>query len=182
MTEESDPKKLEVLVSKAKTLKADYDLRHEYWIKDLADNEGELKSTMMVESYDPAIKFYEILENEFIPLVLKGERDKAKELTKGILRDRYEEHRASIDKVVSMSIDRNKADEAKAGGIIRSRTAALFFFGLIIIAAILILCVFIINQITIPLFKVVAIAEKVAEGDFTAEKVAVTSNDETSFR
>ena len=111
-------------------------------------------------SFEPAIEFHKVFFGEFIPLIQKGERDKAREMVKNTLNAKYEEHRLGVDKVVSMSIDRNKADEAKAGGIIRSRTAALFFFGLIIIAAILILCVFIINQITIPLFKVVAIAEK----------------------
>ena len=60
-----------------------------FWNKDLADNEGELKGAMIKESYEPAIKFYEVLENQFIPLMLKGERDKAKELAQGILKDKY---------------------------------------------------------------------------------------------
>ena len=174
LLEEVDPKKVDSLIEKAKSLKGEYDTRHEYWLNEEFGNtssDQELRDAIIVMSFEPAIEFHKVFFGEFIPLIQKGERDKAREMVKNTLNAKYEEHRLGVDKVVSMSIDRNKADEVKAAGIIRSRTAALFFFGLIIIAAILILCVFIINQITLPLFKVVAIAEKVAEGDFTAEKV-----------
>ena len=181
LLDEADPKKVDGLIEKANSLKVEYDTRHDYWLNEefgSASSDKELRDAIIVMSFEPAIEFHKVFFGEFIPLIQKGERDKAREMVKNTLNAKYEEHRLGVDKVVSMSIDRNKADEAKAAGIIRSRTAALFFFGLIIIAAILILCVFIINQITLPLFKVVAIAEKVAEGDFTAEKVEVTSNDE----
>ncbi|MDO8747763.1 MAG: methyl-accepting chemotaxis protein, partial [Candidatus Omnitrophota bacterium] len=181
LLEEADPKKVDILIEKAKSLKGEYDARHEYWVSEnFGDTatDKELKDAITVMSFGPAIEFQKVFFDEFLLLIQKGERDKARELAKSTLKEKYEEHRLGVDKVVSMSIDRNKADETLARGIIRSRTIALFFFGLVIIVAILVLCVFIINQITIPLFKVVAIAEKVAAGDFTAEKVEVTSNDE----
>ena len=181
LLEEVDPKKVDSLIEKAKSLKGEYDTRHEYWLNEEFGNtssDKELRDAITVMSFGPAIEFHRVFFDEFLPLIQKGERDKARELAKSILKEKYEEHRLGVDKVVSMSIDRNKADETRASGIIRSRTIALFFFGLIIIVAILVLCVFIINQITLPLFKVVAIAEKVAQGDFTAEKVEVHSNDE----
>ena len=178
LIDETDPKAIDRLIANFRSLKNEYDTRHEFWTKDLPDNEGELKDIMIKESYEPAIKFREILERDFFPLILKGERDKARELARGILKDKYEEHRVAIDKVVSMSGERNKNDEIKATRIIRSRTTTLILFGFIIIAAILILCIFIINQITGPLFKVVDIAEKIAQGEFSVDKLQISSTDE----
>jgi methyl-accepting chemotaxis protein len=185
MIDEKDPARLDTLLRKTRVLKDDpvggYDVRHEHWVKDLPENtakEKELKEFMIKDSYEPAIKFYEILNNEFSPLILKGEREKARELAFGALRDKYEEHRAAIDKVVVGATERNTQDEAQARQTIVFMTVLLVVIGLGIIILICILCIMLVRQTTIPLLQVVTTAEKISSGDLTVEKLTLKSKDE----
>ena len=181
LLDETNPAKIDNLIGNAKRLKGEYDTRHDFWDSENFGNtetDKELRDAIIRQSFDAAIEFHKKFFDEFIPLIQKGEKDKARELTKTFLNEKYEEHRLGIDKVVSMSIERNKQDEIKGASIIKGRTTALILFGFIIIAAILALCIFIIIQITGPLFKVVDIAEKIAQGDFSVDKLKVASTDE----
>lgn len=182
LVDEIDPIKRDNFISYVrKNLKEPYDVRHEFWVKDLpekTDDDRKLKNFMVVEAKDAAIKFYEILENEFFPLIMKGERDKARELVRGVLKENYDVHRRAIDEVVSRSTIRNANDESSARKTIAFMSILLLIIGLSVIIFVVILCVLLIRQITLPLAQVVDVAEKVAKGDLTSEKVKVYSNDE----
>lgn len=111
---------IDALVDRMGALKAEYDLRHDYWIEDL--DEGTMKATMIVDTYEPAIDFYNVVFNEFIPAVQAGDSAKANELARGSIRDAYGVHRKAIDQVVQMATERNAHDEAEVTGIVASRT------------------------------------------------------------
>ncbi|HAH20513.1 MAG: hypothetical protein A2Y00_04970 [Omnitrophica WOR_2 bacterium GWF2_43_52] len=181
LLDETNSVKIEKLIENAKFLKSEYDTRHEYWISesfgDLATDK-ELRDAIISLSYNPAIEFHKKFFDEFIPLIQKGEKDKARELAKTFLNEKYEEHRVGVDKVVSMSIERNKVDEQRGTATIRWRTFLLIMIGLGDIVLILIICVLIIRQITLPLQQVVATAERIAQGDLTADKIKISSQDE----
>ena len=181
MLDETNPAKIESLIARVKALKGEYDTRHEVWVKELPENSAfdrELKEAVTKRSYDPAMEFQKLSDEQFIPLILKGERDKARELAGGILKEKYEMHRAAIDTVVEMSGKRNSYDEATARKILTARTFGLFVFCLLIISLISGVCFLVIRQITLPLFQVTRIAEKLSQGDLAAEKVALNSRDE----
>ena len=77
-----------------------------------------------------------------------------------------------------MSIERNKNDEQKGAQTVKGSILGMIIFAGVVIIVIFALCLFIISQIITPLLKVMGIAEKVVQGDFTADKVAVSSQDE----
>ena len=181
LIDETNPQTINSLIEKAKSLKGEYDTRHDYWLNEEfggSASDKELRDAIIVMSFDPAIEFHKVFFGEFIPLIQSGERDKARALVKSALNAKYEEHRVGIDKVVAMSIERNKNDEQKGAQTVKRSTLGMIIFAGVVIVIIFALCLFIINQIVTPLLKVMGIAEKVSQGDFTAEKVAVSSQDE----
>ena len=146
MADESDPQKLEGLYAKCKSLRADYDTRREFWIKDLS--EGVIKTTLLEDSYRPGLELMDLRDHEFIPLLKSGDRAAAQKMAHGILTEKYEQHRAAIDKVVSLSNDKYMQDESAAAHILKIRTVMLGSFGLAIIAVVILLCAFFTRQIT----------------------------------
>lgn len=99
------------LSERLKTLKNDYDARHEFWLKQPLDsNLGEL---FLQRADEPAQAFYADALKEFLPAVQKGEKDKARAAMLRMKRN-YEAHRQLIDQVVQLTNKRNAADEIAA--------------------------------------------------------------------
>lgn len=103
---------MKAYVDRCGQLRAEFDERHLFWIQDLPDD--EMKRIKTVDCYEPALAFYNVIEDQFIPACLDGDAETAKELARGELRDHYETHRASIDKVVAMATERCAAVELEA--------------------------------------------------------------------
>ena len=102
-------------------LQAEFDDRHAFWVNDLP--EGEMKQIKVVECYEPAVEFYRVLNDEFIPACLAGDTVRAQRLSRGTLRQHYEKHRAAVDKVVSMAEQRNIHDENEVASVVSGRMA-----------------------------------------------------------
>ena len=72
---ETDKSKIEELIQYETKLKKEYDTRHEVWVQDL--KEGELKKVMVEVAYQPVVNFFKILNDEFIPTIKSGDKEKA---------------------------------------------------------------------------------------------------------
>ncbi len=175
MLDETDNAKLQQLAERCKTLRDEYNARHEHWVKDMA--EGEIKNLLVDRSYKPAVEFYEIRDAEFIPAVLSGDRVKGRELVNGILKDKYEAHRTQIDAVVKLTNIRNAEDEKDAAEYIAKSTLTLIGLGFGIVALSCVLSWVLATAIRKPLDGTVSVLEAVAMGDLT-KRLQVDSNDE----
>ena len=122
-----DRLRLQQLVQKSKDLRTEYDERHTFWANMLP--EGKLKQTLVATSYKPAIEFFDARDRDFIPAVLSGDASRAKQVARGILKERYEAQRAAIDQVVELANTRTREDESSAAGLIASRTLLLGVLG-----------------------------------------------------
>jgi len=169
------PAEVEGLTMKAKALQIDFEARHTYWLAHLP--EGPIKATMTQEAYDPAVQYFQILESEFIPAVTAGDKDLASTILDSKLTPLYESHRTSTEKVAQMANDESQRFERMVA-VIESRFMMLLFAvaGAILVCALL-LCIIIAAAITRPLSRSVALAFKIAGGDFT-DKLAVEQKDE----
>ncbi len=116
-----DTPTMQAYVDRCNQLKSEFDDRHEHWIKDLP--EDEMKQIKTVDCYNPAIKFYDVVKEQFVPACLAGEAEKADELARGELREHYETHRVAIDKVVAMAAERCASVEVEARTTVARRTA-----------------------------------------------------------
>lgn len=118
--EGADAATIQANIERCGQLKGEFDDRHAFWVKDLP--EGEMKQIKTVDCFEPAIEFYRVLNDEFIPACVKGDKETTQELARGPLRTHYETHRKSIDKVVAMATERAAQDEAEISEIVTSRT------------------------------------------------------------
>jgi F0F1-type ATP synthase delta subunit len=106
---------LEVLIEYGRQLKegdsskgemAGYKERIAAWTTDLASDTPEaarIKELMITLSYAPAMKFYEVRDAKFIPLINKAAVAEAKKLVRQELLPLYAEHRKHIDALVIAS-------------------------------------------------------------------------------
>lgn len=124
LAEQADETRTGELIERVKTLKGDYEARHEFWVENLA--EGEMKNALVQASYVPALEFYRLVESELLPAIEAGNRDAARQLVLGALKQQYDLHRSAIDAVVTMANKRNASVEESANRTVSMRTWALF--------------------------------------------------------
>lgn len=171
MLDATDKTELSQLVERSKKLREDpaggYEARHEFWVKDLA--EGKIKETMVGKSYRPAIAFLDIRDKQFIPAILRGDRHTARVLASGILKEKYDEHRAAIDEVVTMASERNKRDEQEASALIRGRTAFMVSLGVAIIVVSCLIAIWLSGSIASRLNETINVLST------TSSEIATTS-------
>ena len=167
---------LEDLADRCRELEAEYDERHEYWNVDLPA--GPMKKTLLSDSYEPAVEFFRVRDDEFIPACLEGDAEKANQLARGPLRKNYEKHRAAIDQVVGMATTRNAEDEKKAASTISSRTTFSIVSMVLLLAGSGALGWYTAHQTVGPLRESASGLRHLANQDLTAISVKMKSNAE----
>lgn len=105
------PETVEERAATFSRLRADFEARHEHWMKQ--DLDPQLKKGLTDSSYAPAESFWRTLEDAFIPALRRGNKAEAEaayaELTKA-----YVEHRKAIDQAVTRANEVIAATEADA--------------------------------------------------------------------
>jgi methyl-accepting chemotaxis protein len=137
----SDKDRRNALVQRFRDLRQEYESAHALAQKALEGNPNEgLKRAYLVKAYEPAMRFFDVAQREFIPAVLAGDRKKAATLLTGPLHEAYEEHRLAIDAAVPLALKENADLKHEAELLIQSRTmlqSALFFGSIALFALVL---------------------------------------------
>lgn len=167
---EDDSVEIDKLIKKGDVLKKDFEERHAYWVKSLAEGTG--KNLLIKEAYDSAIKFYDIRDNEFIPAILQKDRKRFEYQLHHVLEPIYEKHRATIDKIVETANADSKNIEIKAKKIENRTNILLIVVAGVIILIVLLIAVYITKIITISLNVSKKYLGLVSKGDFR-EKIPV---------
>ncbi len=137
MNDETDAGVINGLVEKTKKLVNQYYDRQEYWSVNYKD--GEIKTKLTVDSAKYATQFINVMNNEFIPAILAGDREKADSILKNKLDASYDSHRKIIDNLVNLVSRQNTLSEEKADSAISSSTVIMAVIGAIIIIVTLII-------------------------------------------
>ncbi|MFZ6689658.1 methyl-accepting chemotaxis protein [Undibacterium sp. SXout11W] len=169
-----DKAEQEKLIARFKSLKSDYDTRHDFWSKQGLDSdigEGLLKG-----AHEPALVFYNTAFNEFIPAVQKQDKD-AVVTAMQKMKMSYETHLAAINHLVEITNKRSDEFEVESKNRITMATILLLILlvaslGIGIVGALLIS-----HSIVRPLDDAVKVAKIVASGDLTSH-ISTTLNDE----
>jgi len=180
MVDETDQPTINRLIEKSKQLRADYDLRHAVWVAELAP--GQIRTEMVERSYSPAIEFFRLRDEQFIPAILAGNRERARELARGDMKKQYEQHRDAIDKVVSLTNDRNARTEKAAASSITESATALGILGTAVVGVVLLMgwVAYRVGGTLAQRIKLATrAAEQVASGDLTVATKAAEGEDET---
>lgn len=100
------------------------------WKKDLAEANSDdklIKKLLVVKSAEPALKFYDLRDAQFVALVKAGDVAGAKALVRTGLKPLYVEHRAAIDAVVSRSRRINDRIEKEVTGMLAATAKNVTF-------------------------------------------------------
>jgi methyl-accepting chemotaxis protein len=165
------------LAARLKALKAEYDTRHEFWLKEELD-EG-LKRQFLVEAHDPAMAFYKTAFDEFIPAVQKQDKEAAA-AAMARMKQAYETHRKAIDQVVQATTKRNEADEVFAAQRIESSAWTMLAIFAVSLGAAIALAVLIVRRLLASLGGepeyAAEISHRIAAGDLTMDIVLKDSD------
>jgi methyl-accepting chemotaxis protein len=101
----------DALIGRLQSLKKEYDERHAFWLTESL--EADLAATFLEQAHNPAVAFYALAFNEFIPALQKGEKKAASAIAIR-MKQAYDVHRAAINRVVEMTTKRNESGEASA--------------------------------------------------------------------
>ena len=93
LKDESDPAEIARLIEKGNALRVGYENGQETWKRQLAD--GELRNMMTVTAARAAMDFYRLRDDEYLPALKAGERDRALAVLQR-MHQRYEAHRFAI--------------------------------------------------------------------------------------
>jgi methyl-accepting chemotaxis protein len=103
-------------IARLAALRKDYDDRHAFWLKQSLD--ADQKQALLTDAHGYAMEFYKKLDEQYLPALRSGDKDRIGSVMSE-LQSIYEKHRHAIDRVVTLTNDRNAADEARGRALIR---------------------------------------------------------------
>lgn len=156
---------LEEFIKDFKELEKNYLSRNKYWIDKL--EQGEIKTSLLDTSYQPAVKFYKKVNEELIPLLRMKDNESALELVNNEIKSLYSDHRISIDKVVELTNKSNNDIEKNAASTIIFLYIVLASIFLIIIIISAVFSYRIIISVTKPIKNISNLCLNLSEGDLS---------------
>ncbi len=181
LADEPDPARRGVLISEGNKRRIEYENGQVKWKRDLGAT--DLGDLMTVTAYNPAMEFFKLRDEQFIPALQAGDRDKARAIL-AQMHQRYEAHRLAIDQVVTISKTRNATAESDADEVIASQSRTLLVLALAILGVVAFMAVFAQRtaaRLSERIRLASAVAGRVASGDLTTEVPATDGDDETSL-
>ena len=116
------------LLETLKKLREDYESRHAFWDKDLP--ESPVRTALLEKSHAAALRFFAVLDQEYLPAVFQGDRARLDMLAATSLKTSYQEHRRAVDTVVSLATQRYTSDETTAQMVVYVAVRALVLLSL----------------------------------------------------
>ncbi len=96
-------------IERLKTLKQEFDDRHDFWQSDLQD--PEMRVLMLNKLHAPAIEFFSTVESQLIPACEAQNTAAATAVLTGPLTSSYNQHREAVDALTELAIHRNQESE-----------------------------------------------------------------------
>jgi len=175
-----DPKQIDPLVNNLDRLKHEFDDRQTYWQSALPSKtplEMQIRDGILKQARDPAIKYFQVLFDQFLPAVKRGDDVQANAIIDTQLAPLYVRHKAAIENLADLTEKSQSLREGEAKGRIASRITLLIVIS--VTSLLLSLCVglYVISSITGPLQKAVDALRSVAGRDLTPQ-LTVVNDDE----
>ncbi|GMO53370.1 MAG: hypothetical protein Pg6C_19740 [Treponemataceae bacterium] len=165
MADASDPAEIQYYIAELKQLKDKYDTRHQFWIDEPLLEPGEMRTAMLEGAYNPAVKFFDITFNQFIPAVERGDYETAKRLVLTDLKTQYQAHRISVDRVVELATQKFETAEILAHQHVRTDIMMLMIIAFAVIAFVILLSASMYVSITKPIKITISMLADISEGE-----------------
>lgn len=181
LSRSDNPAETDALLERFEHLRADYNTRHDYWLKQNLDD--AIATPFLNDSYRSAQSFFNEAEANFIPGIKTGDSVTA-EASLQRIREAYLQHRRSIDATVAEAGQRTLRDEQSAADEIESVNLQLagVFGGSLLLAVLLtwLIARSVFRQMGGELSDAVTIAHKIADGQLDNE-IELKAKDTTSL-
>jgi methyl-accepting chemotaxis protein len=115
-------------------LKKEYAERQSYWAANLRP--GPLKDEINEGSRIPAEAFFEVIDREIVPAVRRKDYGAVNGVIDAKLTPLFKAHRASVNRIVDMTTENAKANEAAVASMVRTRLTAMTVLGLMLMVTI----------------------------------------------
>ncbi|MFY2764171.1 methyl-accepting chemotaxis protein [Arenimonas sp. MALMAid1274] len=178
MVDETDPTRISQLIERGDQLRLDFESRQEFWKRTLDKN--ELGDLMTVQANRAAIEFFRVRDEQFVPAVRAGDRDRARALLVPMGRS-YDTHRRAIDRVVEIATQNNINFERVADEVIGEQSRTLLILGGAILLVVGFMAVYAnrsARQLSSRIQMAADVAHRVASGDLATEVPPGNDTDE----
>jgi methyl-accepting chemotaxis protein len=175
-----DPKQIDPLVKNLDRLKHDFDDRQSHWQSALPSKtplEMQIRDGILKQARDPAIKYFQVLFDQFLPAVKRGDDVQVNAIIDTQLAPLYVQHKAAIESLADLTEKSQSLREGEAKGRIASRITLLIVISVISLLLSLFVGLYVISSITGPLQKAVNALRRVAGRDLTPQ-LPVVNDDE----
>jgi methyl-accepting chemotaxis protein len=156
------------MVQTSKRLRKEYDERRRYWVDKNQDLPPALRRALLEESHAAAEEFFRLRDERFIPAILAGQRDEAKQIANGMLDKAFAEHLAKVRHIVDLSTTQVTQMESSTRELVSRRIIMLFLLGLLIVVPVFPFARMAHRAIVNPLRDSMAVFRAFANRDFTA--------------
>jgi hypothetical protein len=133
MNETSDPAELQRYLGLFRAAEKDLEQQHAVYMRRVP--EGKLKDMMRGTAYETAEQYFQIAQQEFIPLAMQGDHEKAQKVLVSTMKPLYERHAAAVDQIVEVANEEARSGEALAAKIVHFYTEVMVAVGLLILIA-----------------------------------------------
>jgi len=133
MTSTSDPAELRRYIDRLRTAQHDFEGRHIDYMRRVP--EGPLKDMMRGTAYRTAEQYFQVAQQSFIPLVLKGDHAEAQKVAVERMQPVYENHAAAVEQIVGVANREAREGEALAARNVRLCTGVMVAVGLGVLLA-----------------------------------------------
>lgn len=171
LQDEKEQSKKQELVKEFQKLNKEYEDRHNFWKGKIP--EADINKALLEDSYNPAIKYYKIANEEYIPAVLAGDSGKSEEIMEKKLIPEFHLHKTHIYKTVEIVNKMCSEDEKSAASELKKymliiSAVIITTFGLVIFIG-LYIAKTVNKQLGGDPAEVAKIAHQVASGDLSSD-------------
>ncbi len=157
-----DPSSYTLRAQRLQKLRADYDSRHSYWLETHFD--PALQKLVTQDTHHPAMKFWSVLDSEFLPAVRTGDQQRI-DLAFADLAAAYEMHRGKVDETVRMALDYQQKLKNDAENQLATTLTMLFALAGAMVVLFLVFAGFIQGRVVSPIRRLGRQMHAMARGD-----------------
>ena len=110
LSETTDAAESDRLIRKLQDHKTAFQQRIDHWTTALPT--GELKDSLLGEAKSTADEYFQLAEEKFLPVVREQKLEEARQLVRGSLKSKYQQHHEAITNVVRLADEHNQKLEA----------------------------------------------------------------------
>lgn len=170
-----DPDMLQQLVTRIKSEEHLYDVAEKDVLSRLPH--GKARELVQGKTHELAMKYYEAVDQQFVPAILRGDRMAAQRVLPE-LGARYEACQVATVEMVQADMDEGKAARDEVSGVMARRTVMLLVLGASLVVVVSILGFAIGRSVQSGISGMLGTIEEIAANNLACADAEVVSNDE----